>query len=93
MAFERPKIHPEVNCFKVRDFEIEYPTMMNGHLARNSFFVIPLKSRTKNSQFGIFYGNGTWASDYPEQLPKYLRDWLWKKAREHEYILVEGVEC
>jgi hypothetical protein len=73
---------------EVRDFTIEFPTMMNGHLAENSFFVVPkLEGR---SQFGIFYGDGRYATDFPEAMPQYVHNYLRKMAKNHVYIPVGG---
>ena len=71
---------------RVGNYVIEYPTMCNGGLRLNSFFVIPQEhAANQRSQFGIFYGNERWASDFPEELPNYVKNWLEKRALNHEW--------
>ncbi len=72
-----------MNTKRIGNYEVEFPTMCNGHQTQSMGFITPLTSMTKNSQFFIIYSEGRVGFDYPEQVTKAVRNHVMElSARE-----------
>lgn len=66
----------------VKNWEIEFPTSVNGHATTSHGFLTPLhKHEIRLSQFFIRYNDGSIAYDMPEQVPAYVKAAVAKIAR------------
>ena len=66
-----------IPTFNVRDYTVEFPTTVNGHLTKSTGFIVP--HNNKLAQFFIVYDNGTVGYDVPEQVPQYLKRFIERK--------------
>jgi hypothetical protein len=62
----------------VRNYTVEYPSMMNGHLTTRMGFITP--HGFGPSQFFCVYETGKVGYDNPEAVPTYLKNWIVKNC-------------
>lgn len=66
-----------------RQWEIEYPTEMNGHKTQYTGFITPLGNNTANSDFFFYYGaDSKQEIGFSGYFPQYVRDAALRLARK-----------
>jgi hypothetical protein len=81
---------PEINTYNVRDYTVEFPTTVNGHIASSTGFIIP--KGNGRSQFFTVHDRGARVPvtyDWPEAVPQYLKHYIERKlARNNRCEIV-----
>jgi len=60
-----------------RQWEIEYPTTINGQQTHHTGFIIPLGDNPEGSDFFFYYGENDFDAQvigFASHFPKYVRD-------------------